>query len=110
VRSLHQVVWLAPIAGLCLLGWLAWALGTRLEYWPARSFALLLYGAGLLAAVGSASAALVRRRASRTVSVTRWPRRLLWAGVLAGLLWSIWPESRSLVGYAFRQVSLVRFR
>ena len=104
------LAWLGPVAGLCVLGWLGWALGTRLDFWPARTFVLLFYAAGLLAAVGSASARLVRRRALRLVRMMRWPRRLLWAGVLVGWFWSTWPQSKPVVGYAIRQVSLVRFR
>ena len=110
MRSLAEVAWLAPVGGLCVLGWLGWALGARLDFWPARTFVLLLYAAGLLAVIGSASARLVRRGAPRLVRMMRWPRRLLWAGVLVGLFWSIWPPSRAVAGYVVRQVSLVRFR
>ena len=110
MKTLAKIAWLGPVAGLGVLGWLAWALGGRLDFWPARNFVLLLYGAGLLAVIGSVAARLARRRAPRLVRMMRWPRRLLWAGVLVGLCWSAWPPSRCVVGYAVRQVSLLRFR
>ncbi len=110
MKTLAEVAWLAPIGGLCVLGWLGWALGARLDFWSARSFVLLFYTAGLLAILGSASARLARRGAPRLVRRMRWPRRLLWTCVIVGSFWSIWPPSRAVVAYAVREVSLLRFR
>jgi hypothetical protein len=110
VRTLAGVAWLAPVGGLCMLGWLGWALGARLDFWPARSFVLLFDAAGLLAMISSVSARLAHRRAPRLVRMMRWPRRALWAGVLVGSFWSMWPPSRAVVAYAIRQVSVLRFR
>jgi hypothetical protein len=110
VRTFAELARLAPVGGLCVLGWLGWALGARLDSWPARTFVLLFYAAGLLAMISSASARLAHRRAPRLVRMMRWPRRVLWAGVLFGLFWSMWPPSRAVVAYAVRQVSGLRFR
>jgi hypothetical protein len=109
VKTLGWTARLGPVVGLGLLGWLGWALGARIDYWQARSYFLLLLAAGVAAVVGTASAAVMRKRAPPVPRVLFWLRRLLWAALLGALCWCIWPASRALVGYAFRQVPMMRF-
>ena len=60
--KLRVVATWSPVVGAALAAWLGWAFAARRDYWDARSFALLFYGALLCTIATHVAAVLARRR------------------------------------------------
>jgi len=79
----HDLARVAPVVACGLLCTLVWALDARFDYWEARPFVLLFYGAGCAAAIGTVCVYLLRSRPGalpgRAITTLR---RLAWIGVM----------------------------